>query len=64
MANNENQNEKIPQKLAHGIPKPPPIGAPPEETRQWVESLDDKGKDLLREWIEGLSDDDLAQMLP
>ena len=63
MSKDKDQNESVPN-IAQGIPKPPPIGASPEETRRWVESLDDKSKDLLREWIESLSDDDLAQMLP
>jgi len=59
MAKDEEQ-----KKLANGILQPPPVGAPPEETRRWLESLDDKGKAQLREWIESLSDEELGQMLP
>jgi hypothetical protein len=61
--NDPDMDKKAP-KLPFGIPQPPPVGASPEETKKWVESLDDKGKDLLKEWIESLSDDELGQLLP
>jgi hypothetical protein len=62
MADENNQDSK--PKLPFGIPQPPPPGSSPEETKKWLESLDETGKDKLKEWLASLSDDELGQMLP
>jgi hypothetical protein len=63
MAEENGNNEKA-GKLPFGIPQPPPEGSSPEEIKKWVESLDDQGKNKLKEWLASLSDDELGQMLP
>ncbi|MBZ5529949.1 MAG: hypothetical protein LAO20_00835 [Acidobacteriia bacterium] len=63
MADENNKDPKIP-KLPFGIPAPPPVGASPEETKMWLDSLDEQGKQKLKQWIESLSDDELGQLLP
>jgi hypothetical protein len=63
MADENNKERKTP-KLPFGIPAPPPAGASPEETKRWLDSLDEQGPQKLKQWIESLRDDDLAQLLP